>query len=108
MFAIALNAVLDDTPRNAFVEEFRPALWTEAQKTLPKSVFDYSVKALRKALTSLKSAYGPVRQIHRHDMAFWRDRVTRYCFKSSFVCISISRVMGGQLSDPIVGSETSL
>lgn len=58
---IALSALLEDTVQNAFVEEFRPALWTEACTTLPKSVFDYSVKALKKALVSLRSAYGPVR-----------------------------------------------
>jgi len=58
--AIALSALFDDTPINAFVEEFRPALWTEARKTLPKSVFEYSRKALRKALVTLRSAYGPV------------------------------------------------
>lgn len=60
-FEIALSALFEDTPRNAFVEEFRPALWTEAQKTLPRSVFEYSRKALRSALVFLKSAYGPVR-----------------------------------------------
>lgn len=59
-FEIALSALFEDTPRNAFVEEFRPALWAEAKKMLPKSVFEYSRKALRKALVSLKSAYGPV------------------------------------------------
>lgn len=59
--AIALSALFEDTTVNAFVEEFRPAMWTEARKTLPKSVFEYSRKALRKALVTLRSAYGPVR-----------------------------------------------
>eukprot|EP00752_Nemacystus_decipiens_P011950 g10596.t1 len=58
--AVALSALFEDTPVNAFVEEFRPAMWTEARKTLPKSVFEYSRKALRKALVTLRSAYGPI------------------------------------------------
>ena len=58
--AIALSALFEDTDVNAFVDEFRPAMWTEARKTLPKSVFEYSRKALRKALVTLRSAYGPV------------------------------------------------
>ncbi|CAM9250870.1 unnamed protein product [Scytosiphon promiscuus] len=58
--AIALSALFEDTPKNAFVEEFRPAMWTEAKKTLPRSVFEYSQKALRKALVTLRSAYGPI------------------------------------------------
>lgn len=58
---IASSALFEDTAPNAFVEEFRSALWSEAIKTLPQSVFDYTTKALRKALVSLRSAYGPVR-----------------------------------------------
>ncbi|CAB1109198.1 unnamed protein product [Ectocarpus sp. CCAP 1310/34] len=58
--AIALSALFEDTPKNAFVEEFRPAFWTEALKTLPRTVFEYSHKALRKALLTLRSAYGPI------------------------------------------------
>ncbi|CAM9458599.1 unnamed protein product [Pylaiella littoralis] len=58
--AIALSALFEDTEKNAFVEEFRPAIWAEATKTLPKSVFEYSRKALRKALVTLQSAYGPI------------------------------------------------
>lgn len=58
-----MSALFEDTARNAFVEEFRPALWTEAKKTLPRSVFEYSHKALRSALVSLKSAYGPVSRV---------------------------------------------
>ncbi|CAM9220260.1 unnamed protein product [Ectocarpus sp. 4 AP-2014] len=58
--AIALSALFEDTPKNAFVEEFRPAFWTEALKTLPRTVFEYSQKALRKALLTLRSAYGPI------------------------------------------------
>lgn len=57
---IALSALFDDTTPNAFVEEFRPSLWTEAKNTLPKTVFEYSTKALRTALLTLRSAYGPV------------------------------------------------
>lgn len=57
---IALSALFEDAEPNAFIEEFRLSLWSQAQKTLPKSVFDYSIKALRKALVSLRSAYGPV------------------------------------------------
>lgn len=57
---IALSAVLEDTEPNPFVEEFRPALWTETSETLPRSVFDYSVESLKKGLLSLRSAYGPV------------------------------------------------
>lgn len=59
-FAIASTALLEDTRPNAFVEEFRPALWTEARETLPSTVFSYSAEALKKALVSLRSAYGPV------------------------------------------------
>lgn len=68
--AIALSALFEDTEVNAFVEEFRPAMWTEARKTLPKSVFDYSRKALRKALVTLRSAYGPVRACLVHVCFF--------------------------------------
>ncbi|CAM9406930.1 unnamed protein product [Ectocarpus sp. 6 AP-2014] len=57
---IALSALFEDTPKNAFVEEFRPAFWTEALKSLPRTVFEYSHKALRKALLTLRSAYGPI------------------------------------------------
>lgn len=60
-FAIALSAVFDDAAPNAFLKEFREALWTEAKRTLPKSVFEYSRSSLCKALTTVKSAYGPVR-----------------------------------------------
>lgn len=57
---IAKGALFEDTKPNAFVEELRVCLWSQAKETLPKSVFDYSIKALRKALLSLRSAYGPV------------------------------------------------
>lgn len=58
---IASSALFEDSEPNAFVEEFRPALWIEAIKTLPKSTFEYSIEALKLALLSLRSAYGPVR-----------------------------------------------
>lgn len=60
-FAITLSAVFDDAAPNAFLKESREALWTEAKRTLPRSVFEYSHSSLRKALTTVKSAYGPVR-----------------------------------------------
>jgi hypothetical protein len=59
-YAVPLEALLQDTPPNQHVKQFRPSLFQLAVARLPVTVFEYWPDMLRLAVRDFESPYGAV------------------------------------------------
>ena len=81
-YAVTLDALLRETPKNQYVKKFRPSLFQLMVEELPVTVFEYTPELLKDAINKFEGPYGHVAMI---------DKVGRAQTERSSCPFSLSR-----------------
>ena len=64
-YAVTLDALLRETPKNQYVKKFRPSLFQLMVEELPVTVFEYTPELLKDAINKFEGPYGHVAMIDK-------------------------------------------